>query len=65
MPKSVINKFIQECFETVSLPSECNNKNNRAVSSQVILTVFFFLVACFACTPDRIELVNWGTWHRC
>ena len=22
-------------------------------------------VACFTCTPDSIELVNWGTWHRC
>ena len=26
---------------------------------------FFVVVACFTCTPDSIELVNWGTWHRC
>ena len=25
----------------------------------------FFVVACFTCTPDSIQLVNWGTWHRC
>ena len=25
----------------------------------------FFVVACFTCTPDSIELVNSGTWHRC
>ena len=24
-----------------------------------------WLVACFTCTPNSIELVNWGTWHRC
>ena len=25
----------------------------------------YFFVACLTCTPDSIELVKWGTWHRC
>ena len=28
----------------------------------VHVIVFFF--ACFTCTPDRIELFYWCTWHR-
>ena len=29
------------------------------------LTQLSFFFACFTCTPDSFELVNWGTWHRC
>ena len=25
---------------------------------------FFFVVACFTCTPDSIKLDNWGTWAQ-
>ena len=25
----------------------------------------FFVVGCFARTPDSFELGNCGTWHRC
>ena len=25
----------------------------------------YFFVRCFPCTPDSIELVNWGTRYRC
>ena len=28
-------------------------------------TFFFFCCCLFTCTPDSIELDNWGTWHRC
>ena len=30
-------------------------------ASAIIFKVSFFFVACFTCTPDSIELVNWGT----
>ena len=26
---------------------------------------FVVVVACLTCTADSIELVIWGTWHRC
>ena len=53
----------------------CNPSKNELYNWYVFWTmsqshsepidIFFFLVACFTCTPDSIELVNWGTWHRC
>ena len=35
------------------------------VNVRALEVASLFFAACFTCTPDSIELVNWGTWHRC
>ena len=60
MVKSRIDVDLGLSVQTMSL--ECTPKNGPMLEVNCFTASFFFF-ASFTCTPDSIELVNWGTRH--